>query len=343
MPAADDGAAVQALLTAGHWKRARAILEPRVASNPSAGEPYYQLSRVKTAYHEYEAALPLAEKAVALDARDIRFHTQLGIVLGRLAQKASLLKQIGLAKRSRKEFEAALALNPDYLNALEALMNYTWEAPGVVGGDKNKARDIAGHMTRIDPVRGLLAQAQLALWQDDSAKAEELYRKAAESTSTSFEALIDAAGAELNEKPPKYNLAERYALAAEAMAPDRAGSYIALARVYAGQGRMADLNALLAKAAQDDPDNLHPRLAAAEVLLANGHELPRAEALAREYLAQEPEGEMPTIAQARWRLALILEKEGRTKEALAELSAAHRQEPGNDAIDRDVKRLKHAD
>jgi hypothetical protein len=60
-------------------------------------------------------------------------------------------------------------------------------------------------------------------------------------------------------------------------------------------------------AARDVPDDPVPYHRAAERLLAAGRDLARAERYLRVYLAQEPEGNQPTAAEARSKLTIGLQ------------------------------------
>jgi hypothetical protein len=84
------------------------------------------------------------------------------------------------------------------------------------------------------------------------------------------------------------------------------------------------LEALLARAEKAVPDDLTPYDRAADVILHSGRELPRAERLLRKYLAATPEGNAPTLSEARWQLGLVLEKEARLSEAVGEWSESVR-------------------
>jgi tetratricopeptide (TPR) repeat protein len=68
----------------------------------------------------------------------------------------------------------------------------------------------------------------------------------------------------------------------------------------------------------------------------------RAERYFRKYLSQqEPEGETPSLAAARWRLGLALEKENRKEEALREIQAAVKMDPNLKEAQSDLKRVKN--
>lgn len=70
--------------------------------------------------------------------------------------------------------------------------------------------------------------------------------------------------------------------------------------------------------------------------------MPRAERYVRKYLSQEPEPSASTPAVAHWRLGLILEKQGRKADAIAEVQEATKLDPKFQQAQKDLKRLKGA-
>ena len=137
----------------------------------------------------------------------------------------------------------------------------------------------------------------------------------------------------------KVEEAERHAREAIRIHPDRAGAYGLLAVTLVQQDKWADLDAALAQGEKADADNLLPYFRAANTCLARKTELPRAERYFRKYLAQEPEGETPNHAVTHWRLALVLEQEGRNPDSMVELKTAVRMD-ANSPAKADLKRLK---
>ena len=65
----------EALIKAGHWKRARPLVEQRHRANPDDAQAAYLLSQVKMAFGDLQGALPLAGKGCG--AR--RFKRQLSL------------------------------------------------------------------------------------------------------------------------------------------------------------------------------------------------------------------------------------------------------------------------
>src|SRR5262245_23092128 len=151
---------LRALIDGGHWKQARAALEPRVKANPSDAEAAALLARVKQTYGDLDAALPLAESAVRLDPKNADYHWTLAWIVGQQAQKASIFRQLGLAKRFRHEAEAAIALDPKHIDARLGLISFYVQAPGIAGGDKTKAEQVAADVAKVDPAWGHMARAR---------------------------------------------------------------------------------------------------------------------------------------------------------------------------------------
>jgi len=328
------------LLDGGHWKRLRALVEPRVTANPNDAQSTYFLASAKEELGDLKGALPLAEKALASDPNNARYHLLVANISIELGQQAGIFKGMGLARRFREGAEKAAALDPKYVDARESLMEFYFDAPGIAGGDKKKAWATADDIGKIDATRGLLAQATLAAKEKNSAKEEDFYSKALASAPNDFRVLAAVASFYSTDRQKKYDLAEKYALAALRLDESRITPYVALAIAYASSERWQDLDSAMARAEKNVPDDNGAFYQSGKVLLFSGKDLSRAERYFRKYLTMEPEGGEPHHAAAHWRLGLVLEKEGKKPEAIAEMEAALRAEPDFKEATEDLKRLK---
>ena len=340
--AAPDPDSAQALADAGHWKRARAIVEPRLAANPRDAQAASLLSRIELAFGDLDGALKSAQQAVGLEDGNSNYHFQLAEVYGEMAASASIFAAGGLAKKFKGELDASLARDPKNLNALDALMQYSFQAPGIMGGDKGKAHAIAEQIVLLNPVRGYLAQAELAREAKDFAKVEEYFLKAVQADPKNYEAQTALAGFYTQPSNRKTESAEKHAREAVQLDPSRAKGYSILAKVLALEQRWGELEALLSTSERNVPDDSAPYFEAADALLESGVDLKRGETYARKYLAQQPEGEEPDAAHAHWLLGLILGKEGRIAEAITELQAAVQINPRFKAAREDLKRARNS-
>src|SRR5687768_5438314 len=111
------------------------------------------------------------EKAVKLEDGNAVYHFWLGRAVGDQAQDANPLRQPGLARRTKAEFERAAALAPDYIEAREGLLEYYLAAPGILGGSKDKARAEAAEIGKRNPYRGSVLGITIALRTGDTTAA----------------------------------------------------------------------------------------------------------------------------------------------------------------------------
>ena len=326
----------------GHWKRLKALVEPRAAANPNDAEAQWLLSRVRMAFRDFDGALAPAEKAVALDGGNVEYHWQLAQVAGEMASRANMFKAMGLAKRYRREVDAALALNPKHTGAMTGLMEYYSRAPAIAGGDKNKAVELADRIMAVNKVDGYLAKARLLAQQTPvpTADIEQVFVQAVQADPSRFEPHLNLASIYAGGPSPRLDLAEKEALIVRKIDPDRVTAYSILAGVYAAQQRWLDLDAIVAEAEKKIPDNLTPYFRASGALLKDGKDLPRAEQYTRRYLSQQPEPTASSHAVAHWRLGLILEKQGRKADAIAELQTAAKLDPKFEQAQKDLTRIK---
>jgi tetratricopeptide (TPR) repeat protein len=257
-----------------------------------------------------------------------------------MAASASMFAAAGLAKKFKGELDASLARDPKNLEALDALMQYSFQAPGIMGGDKGKAHAIAEKLVQLSPVRGYLAQAELAREAKDFAKVEECFLKAVEADPKNYEAQTALAGFYTQPSYKKTEWAERHAREAVQLDPLRAKGYSILAKVLALEQRWGELEAALSASEKNVPDDPAPYFEAADALLESAADLKRGETYVRKYLAQEPEGEEPDAAHAHRLLGLILEKQGRSTEAVSELGTAVQMNPRFKAAREDLKRIR---
>jgi tetratricopeptide (TPR) repeat protein len=328
----------ETLLRNGHWKRLRALVEPRVAANPKDAQALYLLSKVREAYEQWDAARDLAEKAAALEPTRADYRLQVGSIYGQTAERASVFKQFGLARRFKSDAEAAATLDPKNTDARWQLIEFHLRAPGIVGGDKKKVDTLLDEIARVDPCRAYKVKATSV--EKDPAAREALYLKAVEANGDDYEARLLLAIHYASDAVKKYDLAEKQARAAIKIDPDRVSAYGLVAALCAQQQRWPELDAVLAEAEANVSDNLRPYYEAGRTLLRAGTELPRAERAFKKYLSQEPEAQSPPLAAAHWRLGQVYEKSERKKEAIAEWEEALRLRPDFEPAKKDLKRLR---
>lgn len=333
---AQDGP--QALMDHGRVRQAAAAAESRLKSNSKDVESLRVLATIRALEKKWADAQDLAERAVAAGPNDADAHYALAQVAGMQASSASVLKKPGLAGKFKKEAEKALEINPNHEDAMEGMIAFHRQAPGIVGGDKKKGAAFADRLMKVNPTRGWLEKADNALDDKDSVLAESCLRKA---VAVKGEPRAKVALASYLIQPwRKPDEAERLAREAADAEPWRVGGWTVLAMHHAYRKQWSEMDATLAKAETALSGNLSPHYQVARILITERTDGARAEALLRRYLSVPPEIGAPSYAGAHWRLGQALELQGKPKEAIAEFQTASKLDPKLEGPKKDLKRLK---
>ncbi len=322
------------------WKRARALLEPRVKQNPSDAQAAYLLSKVRQAYGDLDGAQPLAEKAVQLDAGNAEYHYQLSSVYGQKAERASIFTQASWAGKFRREAETAMRLGPNHIDSRMAIMEFYYRAPGFMGGDKQKARALPGEIGRIDAARGILAEVHLARLEKKTLPLTEFYEKAVAADPRNYDALISLAGVYAGDAQKKYDAAKKHSREAIRTAPGRVRAYSLLAQVDVLTEDWKELDSTLAQSEKNIPDNLSPYYHAGRMLASQGKDLSLAENYLKKHLTQEPEPNAPDHALTYFWLGKVYDKQGRRADARTAFETASRLKPDLKEAREEARRLR---
>lgn len=235
------------------------------ANNPAAAE------------RQFERAVR-AEPSVGL------YHLWLGNAVGQQAQDASVVRQPFLARRIKAEFERAVELDPDLLDARDGLIQFYLQAPAVMGGSEAKAREQQREIARRSPTRGHMAMANIAWHARDTVATERALRAAAEAL------------------------------------PDSAGPALSLAIRQHGWGRTSQAFATIEGFLARHPQHPGARYQYGRLAAVSGRNLPEGERHLRALIADtgwEPGNYAPSRAATHARLGDILRRQGKRDEARA--------------------------
>lgn len=75
-------------------------------------------------------------------------------------------------------FQKAVTLDPTYVAAHWALIEYYLQVPSIIGGGSDRAMQQADALFKVSPVDGWMARARLAQEDEDFERAEQYYIKA---------------------------------------------------------------------------------------------------------------------------------------------------------------------
>ena len=272
------------LLAAGKVDEAIQILQQETGRPAANAESFNLLCRAYFMIDEWDRGIPQCERARNLDPKNSLYELWLGRIYGEKADRASFFTAAGLAKKVRNSFERAVELDPSSSAARTDLGEFDAEAPGIVGGGKDKARAQAAALMSIDPARAHWLLARIAEKSNDPATAEHEYRAAIAASHSEARTWQDLAGFLFHQHRPD---------------------------------EMLQAIRTLETSPVEHPEAL---MYAGGLLLRAGREYPLATHLLRRYLAS-PVEEAPAF-KAHELLGQLLEKQGDRAGAAAEFRAA---------------------
>jgi len=276
------------LLQSGRVDDAITILQQRIAAKSNDAEAYNLLSRAHYTLNNYDQSIKAGEKAVSLAPNNAEYHLWLGRAYGRKAEHASWWSAASLAGKMRDEFERSVQLNGDDVGARTDLAEFYIEAPGIVGGGKDKAE----------------TQAK-AVEMRDSATAHWIRARVAE-------------------KDKRFDVAEAEYKAAIQDSGDRADNWLSLASFYRRRDRLPEMETAINKAvaSQKKAEGKSTFYDAATLLWKTGRQLPQAAQFLAKYLSSKDKVEDAPAFQAHYLLGQIYEKQGDRAGAAREYQAA---------------------
>ncbi|MGA9800205.1 MAG: tetratricopeptide repeat protein [Terriglobales bacterium] len=282
--AADDSA--PALLAAGRADDAITTLHSKINSSPNDAEAYNLLCRAYYSMADWDRGISACEKAVALEPNNSRYHMWLGRVYGEKADGSSVFSAASLAGKVRTEFETAVRLDSNNLDARSDLGEFYLEAPGIVGGGRDKAEAQAQALAALDSVKADYLRGRIAEKKKDLAGAEKEYR------------------------------------AAIAASHGSALTWFNLALFFRHQERWDEMEDAIQHAVSAQVDRPEIIMESGEVLLRSGRNYPAAVQYLRRYLALSSKVEEAPAFKAHYLLGTALEKQGDKQGAAQEYRAA---------------------
>lgn len=281
---ADDSA--PSLLAQGRVDDAINTLRGQISSSPNDPEAHNLLCRAYFSLGQWDRGISNCERAVTLDPKNSRYHLWLGRVYGEKADKANFLTAAGLAKKVHTEFETAVQLNPNNVDARTDLAEFYLEAPGIVGGGRDKAEAQAQTLASIDPVKAHWVNGRIAEKKKDLLIAEKEYRAAIESSHGS------------------------------------ASAWLHLAQFYKHGGRMSEMDDAVHHVTSAGLDQADALVDAANLLLDTNRNLSEANQLLHRYLSSTSTVEQAPAFKAHYLLGTVLEKQGDRQAAAQEYRTA---------------------
>ena len=259
------------LYSASKFAEARVALLPYGERDASAA---YYLGRIELEGNDADKAVEWFERAVRMNPKSSLYYDWLGRAYGTQAQHANRFRLPFLARKTKSAWETALALDPDNLDVRDDLIIYYTRVPGILGGNKEKAREMALEIKKRNPYRGSIAATSLCAADNDT--------------------LCIVRG--LQEMMITY--------------PDSAGVYAGLAVFYANQKQFDKAFAVLDERLRTKPNELRTLYQLGRTAALSGQNLDRGEQALKIVLANPTPESGPSPAGLHYRLGMIYEKKG---------------------------------
>jgi tetratricopeptide (TPR) repeat protein len=174
----------------GNYRAALNTLNSALPQSAADAEVQYWMARINYELRNYDEAVSHAEQAVRISPRNAEYNRWLGRAYGAKAEQSH---SFFLARKVKQAFEIAVKLAPGNIAARRDLMEYCVEAPWIVGGDKEKARQQIAEISALDPVEGRLARGAYLTAEKQWKQAETEYLAVLDQHPANIEAYMEVA------------------------------------------------------------------------------------------------------------------------------------------------------
>lgn len=170
---------LQTALASQDWPRVDSIAREMIAAGgEDAASGWILRSQMAMVQGNSDDGVSFAEKAVKIAPDSVDAHINLGNACVRRIDDVGMLKKIGIAKKMKAAYERALEIDPQHPVALRSLIGFYREAPGIVGGDKERAEELNTVLWTVAPLEAAIMEVNEAMANEDYTTASKALAKA---------------------------------------------------------------------------------------------------------------------------------------------------------------------
>jgi tetratricopeptide (TPR) repeat protein len=289
----------------GQYHHAVDTVTAAIAKSPNDPALHFLLGQTFYQLREFPRACASFERSVQLLPRNSQYHNWLGKAYGRRAEESIFFNALGWARKTHKEFEVAVELDPSNFEAQRDLIRFEMLAPGIVGGGDDKALKHIDELEKIDAIQGQLARGEFLSVKKKAPEADTVFAKLLESGT------------------------------------DRIGVYFEVADYYRDRQNAQKMGEAVAAAARIDADDRRLKYYRGVHLVMAGKNPDEAETLLRTYIRTVPDnGDLPPHASALEWLGKLRESQSKFSEAAEDYRHSLTLDPHNKTVEEAYKRVK---
>ena len=179
---ADELEEARGLVETGSFEEARGILEGAIEVPSQRAQGLVLLTEALNGLEEYEEGVKTGEEAVELLPDSSEAHLQYAVALRIKMSNVGKMKAMFTVGTYKKELQRAIDLDPGNVDALTEEVGYLGNAPGIAGGDLDKAREKAQELRKYDERAAAQMLAQIEMKDGHPDKAIQALEELVEAT-----------------------------------------------------------------------------------------------------------------------------------------------------------------
>ena len=157
------------------YETAKTILEQVLDNNDEDAVALHWMGRTLIRLGALDDAVDFLEEATEYAPDSANYHFWYGQTLGQNMSNASVLTQALSAHKVLDAFEKTIELDPKHIGGHMGAANYYLQAPGIVGGDLDKARKEAEILIELGSSQGRFILISVLEQEGKTSEAEQAY------------------------------------------------------------------------------------------------------------------------------------------------------------------------
>ncbi|MDA3860952.1 MAG: tetratricopeptide repeat protein [Melioribacteraceae bacterium] len=162
----DDLDKAKQLISEKKFDAAITLFEKIIDVDEKNHEAYFELGKAYMSLNDAEEATECFEETIDLQDENADYHFWLGRAIGMDAQTSNVFSQALMASDILEEFERTVELDPTHIPGRMGVIGFYTNAPGIMGGDLDKAKLNAIEVIELDEAKGRMALARVYLKEE---------------------------------------------------------------------------------------------------------------------------------------------------------------------------------